>query len=195
MVVNHNTLRMVIIQMPEVRNRSQGTHTHRAETPLHSIGQHAKALVNSVTRAVDREAAARNLTPTEFAAIRLFLVDLEWTATELAQMLSVDASAMSRAVGKLVDTGVLRRRRPRNDRRIVLLKLTEDGVALGLELHERAHSYEENLTKGISAENLEICLATIKDIVANHAALEGSNSVSAGQVGEVASDGSLIVDS
>ena len=109
--------------------------------PLHSLKQHADALANAVSRGVDREAAAFNLTPLEFALIRLFLTDLEWTATELAQVLSVNASVMSRAVGKLVDRGVLYRRRLRKDRRVVLLKLTEGGVALGLELHERAHSY------------------------------------------------------
>ena len=84
--------------MPETGNRSHRTHSHRIETPLHSVGQHAKALVNAVTRGVDSETAAYDLTPTEFAAVRLFLVDLEWTATELAQMLSVDASSMSRVV-------------------------------------------------------------------------------------------------
>ena len=58
----------------------------------------------------------------------------------------------------------------------MFLKLTEEGVALGLELHEKAHSYEVRLTQGISPEDLEVFLATIKSIVANHAALEESNS-------------------
>ena len=188
MVVDHNMSEMVGKQMPETENRSRRTHSHRVETPLHSVGQHANALVNAVAGGVDREAAACDLTPTEFAAVRVFLTDLEWTATELAQMLSVDASSLSRVVNKLVDRGLLRRRRPREDRRKVLLKLTEEGVALGLELQERAHSYEERLTRGISAEDLETCLATIRRIVANHAALEESDSDPDGQPGEVAAD-------
>ena len=190
MVVGHNKSGMVGKQMPETGNRSHPTHSHRIETPLHSVGQHAKALVNAVTRGVDSEAAAYDLTPTEFAAVRLFLTDMEWTATELTQVLAVDASSMSRVVNNLVDRGVLRRRRPREDRRMVFLKLTEAGVALGLELHERAHSYEEKLTQGISAEDMEICLATIRRIVANHAAFEDSNSDPVGQAGEVTSDDS-----
>ena len=174
--------------MPETGNGSQSTHSHRNETPLYSVGQHAKALVNAVVRGVDSEAAAYDLTPTEFAAVRLFLTDLEWTATELTQMLSVDASSMSRAVNNLVDRGVLLRRRTRKDRRLVFLKLTEEGVALGLEIHERAHSYEERLTQGISPEDMETCLATIRRIVANHAALEGSDADPDGQPVEVAAD-------
>ena len=175
--------------MSETRNKSQGAHSHRAGTPLHTIGQHARALVDSVTKGVDGEAAAYNLTPTEFAVIRLFLTDMEWTATELTQMLSVDAPYMSRAVSKLVDRGVLRRRRQREDRRLVFLKLTEEGVALGLELHEKAHSYEERLTQGISPEDMETYLATIRRIVANHAALAGSDADPDGQPVEVATNG------
>ena len=153
--------------MTETSNRSHGTQPYRAGAHLHSLEQHATALVKSVTKDVYSEAAASNLTPTEFAAIRLFLGDLEWTATELAQMLSVDTSAVSRAVSNLVDMGVLCRRRLSKDRRKVLLKLTEEGVALGLELHARAHSYENRLTCGISDEELETFLGTIQKIVAN----------------------------
>ena len=88
--------------------------------------------MNTVSSGVDRAAAAFNLTPLEFALIRLLLIDLECTATALTHMLSVNAPTISRLVSKLVDRGVLHRRRPRKDRRVVLLKLTEEGVALGL---------------------------------------------------------------
>ena len=189
MGVDHNMSEMVSKQMSETGNRSHGTHPHRVELPLDGLEQYATSLAKSVTRGLDRETAAYDLTPTEFAAVRLFLTDLEWTATELTQMLSVDASSMSRAVSRLVDRGVLSRRRPREDRRMVYLKLTEEGVALGFELQERVHSYEERLTHGISPEDLEVFLGTIRRIVANHAALEDTSSDLAGQPGEVAADG------
>ena len=188
MGVNHNMSEMVSRQMSETGNRSHGTSSHRVELPLDGLEQPATALVKSITRGVDRETAAYNLTPTEFAAIGLFHVEQEWTATELTQMLSVKTSAVSRIVSNLVDRGVLSRRRSREDRRMVYLKLTEEGVALGLELKERVHSYEERLTRGISPEDMETCLATIKRIVANHAAWEEENSDPAGQPGEVAAD-------
>ena len=179
---------MVSKQMPETGNSSHRTHSHRVELSLDILEQYATALVNAVAGGVDREAAACDLTPMEFTVVRLFLTDLEWTATELAQMLSVDASSMSRVVNKLVERGVLRRRRPREDRRLVFLKLTEEGVALGLELHEKAHSYEKKLTRGISPEDLEVFLETIRRIVANHSACEDANSDPDGQPGEVAAD-------
>ena len=181
MVVNHN--------MSETGIRSHGTHSHRVELSLDGLVQDATSLAKSVTRGLDRETAVYDLTPTEFAAIRLFHVDQEWTTTELTQALSVNASAVSRVVNSLANRGVLSRRRSREDRRMVYLKLTEEGVALGLELQERVHSYEERLTHGISPEDLEVFLATIRRIVANHAALEDTSSDLAGQPGEVAADG------
>ena len=68
---------------------------------------------------------------------------------------------------------------------MVYLKLTEEGVALGLELQERVHACEQRVTRGISSEDMETCLATIRRIVANHAALEDTSSDPAGQPGEV----------
>ena len=169
-------LRMVRKLMSVTKDRFQGTHVLRAGTPLQSIGQYAKALVNSVTKELNSEASACNLTPTEFAVIRLFHIEPEWTVTDLAQMLSVNISVMSRAVSRLVEKELLQRRRPREDRRVVLLRLTEDGDSMALEFHEKARAYEKRLTRGIGAEEMENCLTTIRKIVANHAALNGSNS-------------------
>ena len=188
MGVDHNMSEMVSRQMSETGNRSHGTSSHRVELPLDGLEQYATSLAKSVTRGLDRETAAYDLTPTEFAAVRLFHVDQEWTTTELTQMLSVNASAVSRVVNNLVNRGVLSRRRSREDRRMVYLKLTEEGVALGFELKERVHSYEERLTRGISSEDMETFLAVIRRIVANHASLEEANSDPAGQLGGVAAD-------
>ncbi len=156
------------------------THSSARGLPLHSLGQHVDALVDTVSRGVDKEAESYNLTHLQFALIRMFLVDLERTVTELAQMFSMDLPGMSRVVSRLADRGLLSRRRPRENRRVVLLQLTEEGVALGLELHERAHAYEERLTQGIDADEQESFLATIRKIVANHAALERSRPDSGG---------------
>ena len=83
------------------------------------------------------------------------MTDQEWTVSELAGILPMDIPAISRAVSKLVDKGLLARRRPREDRRIVLLKLTKAGVALGLDLHEKMHAYETKLAEGVPEKEIE----------------------------------------
>ena len=99
-------------------------------------------------------------------------MDQEWTASELSEILPMDNPAISRVVSKLVDKGILKRRRPREDRRIVLLKLTEDGVSLGLKLHDKLHSYEAKLVKGVPEGEIEALRSTIKKVLHNRNALE-----------------------
>ena len=107
----------------------------------------------------------------EFALIRLFLTDEEWTATELSQVLPVEVSAISRMVKKLVERGLLSRRRPKNDRRIVLLRLTQEGIELGLELHKRVHEYETRLTAGIDEEEIDALQSIVRRILINSSAI------------------------
>lgn len=146
-------------------HRDQRSH---ADRPLHSLGQYATALRNAVAEGAEAATKAYNLTPLDFALIRLFLTDEEWTPSELARALPVEVSAISRLVTRLVDKGLLYRRRPRSDRRVVLLKLTEEGTALALEIHRRVHAYEDSLVQGIPEEEIENYLSTTRKILDNY---------------------------
>lgn len=158
---------MVLEQMTDVRDNSDDYQPDGAQMPLHSLGQCAAALLNAVAKGVNKELASHGLTSMEFAMMRLFLTDKEWTATELAQVLPVEVSAISRMVSKLVDRGLLSRRRPKSDRRVVVLKLTDKGREVGLELHESVHSYEDRLIEGIDAHELDTFHSVINKIMAN----------------------------
>ena len=160
--------------MPIASQKSLSTHAHLDGMPLHTLGQYGTALADSAVRYMRCELAACKLNHLDFTLIRLFLIDQEWTVTELAEILPMDVPAISRVVSKLVDRGLIERRRPREDRRIVLLKLTGEGVARGLELHEKLHTYEEKLLKGIPDEELDILRSTVEKILQNHLALEES---------------------
>ena len=143
---------------------------HCAPTPekhLNSLEQYANALVAAVAKGIDSELGTHSLNPIDFATMRLFLIDNEWTATELAQVLPVEVSAISRIVRKLVDRGLLYRRRSITDRRVVYLKLTKAGTTLGLALQESMTIYEDRLKGGICESDLDIFEAVIVKILAN----------------------------
>ncbi len=153
-------------------NTRQGNfHTDQrshSDRPLHGLGQHATVLLNIVAEGVKAETKRYNLTPLDFDLLRLFLADEEWTPTELANVLPVEVSAISRLVTKLVDRGLIYRRRPRRDRRVVLLKLTEEGNALALEIHRRVHAYEDSLVQDMPEKEIEDLLSTIRKILDNY---------------------------
>ena len=158
-----------------MHHQSEGHYARGPERPLHSLGQYATAFVNAVAKGVEYEVAPYNLTIVEFALIRLFLTDEEWTTTQLSRILPVDGPAISRQVNKLTEMGLLYRRRTRNDRRIVLLRLTEKGKALGLKLHQRVHAYEESLREGIAEEELDSLRSAIIKILDNQDRLTQGN--------------------
>ena len=72
--------------------------------PLHSLGQYGGADQCCIQIHETRTAphGLNNLDFT-FISIRLSLIDQEWTASELAQILPMDNPAMSRVVSKLVE--------------------------------------------------------------------------------------------
>ena len=80
------------------------------------------------------EATSRLSQYIDFALLRLFLGVEELTTTQIAQALPLAPSSISRKVTRLVDKGLVQRQRLLNDRRVVILTLTEDGMALTQDL-------------------------------------------------------------
>ena len=80
----------------------------------------------------------------------------------------------------------MRRRRPRNDRRVVFLTLTDEGKALTLELHRRVQAYEATLSKGVCEEEMAVFVSVTSKVMTNHAALAQVESSEAAHVDEEA---------
>lgn len=89
------------------------------------------------------------------------------SVTKLAEVFPVDTSAMSRQVSKLVDRGLLRRRRLPSDRRTVRLSLTEKGRSLALVLAEELRARRSLLMKGISDDERAVFMAAAHKMLAN----------------------------
>ena len=129
-------------------------------------------LANVISKGVERELAPFGIQPAEFALMRVCLIGGETTATELGRALPVDASRISRIVNRLVETGLLRRRRLREDRRVVRLGLTPEGRQLIEELVRRVAAFEAATLAGIHAEELHSLIAATCKIRVNFMARE-----------------------
>lgn len=89
------------------------------------------------------------------------------TVTELARIFPVYSPTISRRVSKLVDRGLIRRRRLSSDRRTVRLSLTEEGRVLVQTLSERLKSIQVVLMNEISNDEWESFTATAHKIMAS----------------------------
>lgn len=144
----------------------------RIEDPSTNLGTFIADLFNALDKAMAREVAPHGITGLEYSLL-WYCLEGECTATQLAQVLPVDGSRISRVVTGLVDKGFLRRRRLRTDRRIVMLRLTEEGMELTSGIFQNMQSYYAMLTEGIGEEEMRVFASVTSRIVANHAAMQG----------------------
>ena len=128
-------------------------------------------LVNALAKVTVDLVRPHGLIPSEFALLRLFLGNEQWTATQLAQALPVRTSRISRVVAKLVDMGLMSRRRPSSDRRAVFLTLTGKGRALTLDVQRSVRSYEAVLSEGVTEEEMAVFVSVTSRVMGNYAAL------------------------
>ena len=160
--------------MADTPQQSESEREPQAGIQPIDLGTCAVNLENASAKWVADVVAPYDLVFLDFALLKRFLRQEEWTSTQLAQILPVDASRISRLVTKLVDRGLLRRRRLRSDRRVVKLTLTEQGKALTRDLHRRVQAYEARVTEGISDEEMAAFLSTAYKILANYDAMARS---------------------
>ena len=135
------------------------------------LGSCVTRLVNVLAKGTEELVEPYGLTPMEYALLRLFLRKEQWIATHMAEMLPVKPSRISRLVAKLVDMGLMRRRRHRSDRRVVFLTLTDDGKALTVDLYRRIEAYEAMLQQGVSDGEKSELVSTTSKIMANYGRL------------------------
>lgn len=144
----------------------------RADTPVADLEACVAGLVNAVDKGLAKEVEPYGLMPLEFNLLRICLEKGECTATQLAELLPVDASRISRIVTRLVDKGLLQRRRLREDRRVVWLRLSEEGNELTSKIGHHVRRYDAKLTAGISDDDLGVFASVTCKILGNYAAMQ-----------------------
>ena len=132
------------------------------------------ALVNVVGKGLMAEISSYQLAPQEVNFLRLCMdMGEECTATQLADYLPIDPARISRIVTRLVDRGLLIRRRIPDDRRVVMLRLSDEGVELTTSIVRAMERYEARLTDSISPDEMAVFRSVTARILTNHSELEG----------------------
>ena len=142
-----------------------------SDTALADLASCVAGLTNTLAKGTAGHMTAYGLVPMEFALLRLFLARDEWTTTELAQELPVKVSRISHIVTKMVNRGLMRRRRLSDDRRVVKLALTDQGKELALDIHRRVQAYIERLSEGVSEEEMAAFISTTSKVMASYDAM------------------------
>ncbi len=150
---------------------SQDDSDRRAENPSAYLGIDIFDIFNALDKALVERASPHGITNSEYALL-WHCLDGERTATQLAQVLPMDGSRISRVVTDLVDKGLLSRRRLAEDRRIVMLSLTSEGMELTSRIFQKMQDYYAEITEGISEEEMQAFSSVRARILANHASMQ-----------------------
>ena len=137
-------------------------------SPRSDLGASVTGLVTVFTRGMADEMKPYDLRPIEFNLLRHCLERQECNATELAEVLPVDASRISRIVTRLVERGLVVRHRMPTDRRVVTLRLSREGAALVSLLLQRMNDYVSRVSETIDDDEMSIFESVTSRIVANH---------------------------
>ena len=129
------------------------------------------SLVDAAVKGLTPILGPHGLAPIDFALLRLLLEVEEWTTTQLADVLPLAPSGISRSVTRLVGMGLIKRRRLLSDRRVVILTLTDEGTALTRGLHNSVQSYHARLCEGVSEEEMEVFASVSSRVKANYASM------------------------
>src|SRR3954451_11159715 len=131
------------------------------------IGRALASTQKVVTRAFEHElAAAGGSQPTWL--ILLALKQQDWrTQQEIAATVGIEGATLTHHLDKLEKAGLIDRKRDPDNRRAVLVELTEAGDKLFLELAQAAMRFDKRLRKGLAEAEVDAFRDTLARLRAN----------------------------
>ncbi len=107
------------------------------------------------------------ITPPQWGALSLLLVQDGMTIGAMSQMRGVDAPAATGIVTRLEQCGLVERRHDREDRRVVKVYLTDEGRDISDTLVAEVKHFEHNMTHGFSEGEMDRFLAQLQRLIVN----------------------------
>lgn len=94
-----------------------------------SVGYLMKQVLLSIVSQADKRLAAHGLTNAQWAPLMRLRVTGDSTVAEMARWLHMDAGATTRLIDRLEKKGLCQRTRSTDDRRVVRVEITAEGLA------------------------------------------------------------------
>jgi DNA-binding MarR family transcriptional regulator len=107
-----------------------------AYRPERSVGFLMRRVLTSIIQQVDKELEAHGLTHAQWLPLYKLVMEQGNTVACLARDVGVDPGAMTRALDRLEAKGLIVRERSQQDRRVVILQLTETGRGVANQVPE-----------------------------------------------------------
>ena len=107
------------------------------------------------------------ITPPQWGALSLLLVEDGQTIGTMSQKRGVDAPTATGIIKRLEQNGLVERRHNREDRRLVKVYLTDEGRDILHTLAAPVAQFEQSMKRGFSEDELDHLLAQLQQIIVN----------------------------
>lgn len=131
----------------------------------HYLRELIRVLVRNLGILEESEATCCGTTVSQCHAIVEIGRAKDISLNELAELLSLDKSTMSRTINKLVDSGLAIRELHPEDRRYVSIKLTDGGIKIFDNIEGSMEKYYESIFSSIPEEKREQVLESLQLII------------------------------
>ena len=109
------------------------------------------------------------ITPPQWGALSLLLVDDGMTISAISQKRGVDAPAGTGIITRLEQLGLVERRHDREDRRVVKVYLTDEGRDISNTLVSVVEQFEQRMKRGFSESEMDRFLGQLQQLIVNAA--------------------------
>ena len=113
------------------------------------------------------------VTPPQWGALSLLLVEDGMTIGAMSQKRGVDAPAATGIITRLEQIGLVERRHDREDRRVVKVYLTEEGTDISRTLVSAVEHFEQSLKRSFSESELDRFLLQLQQLIRNAVEIGG----------------------
>lgn len=139
--------------------------------PDQSVGYLMRKVLSSILSRADLQLASHDLTYVQWLPLYKLAMHEGNTVASLARDLAIDPGAMTRSLDRLEAKGLVRRERSTEDRRVVHLRLTDDGRAVARKVPAVLAEVLNGHLRGFSAEEWQLMLQFLNRMLANGEAL------------------------
>jgi DNA-binding MarR family transcriptional regulator len=111
-----------------------------------------------------KEQIGDDLTNDQHYILRYMYQSKECTSSELAEVFEVNKSAITAIINRMADRGLIKRTRDENDRRVVYLTLTDEGITLFEKTEDRVHCLVKSIITKFNREEIQNFIQTYEKL-------------------------------
>ena len=120
--------------------------------------------LDAVKKSIERDIRTYGMNPTEFAVLELIYNKGEQTVQKIGEKVLIASSSITYVVDKLEKKELLRRTPNPEDRRIILVSITEEGRKMMDEIFPNHSRSVQRILGGLDAEEKSLIIGQLKKL-------------------------------